>query len=448
MTIDLQKMGLPFWLDMQRPELPVLDRNLSADAVVVGAGIAGLKIARALNRRGIETVVLESARVGDGASGRNQGSINHGPGLTYTEFLERHSRDTARQLWRLGQENHRLLCEQIDEYGIDCDYQIDGMTSLVRRDQPGWEQLAEDQRHEAGLLTEDGFDVSFLDEHSASDVGGSSLYAGGLRYNSDAQFHSGKFVIGLAEAVADLPGVAVYHRSGVESIRAAGDETSLLANGYEVRARGVFLSTNALVPQFVPDLARPLRAERGQVLVTEPLADRPCRGSYGTAMAWWREILEPDGRFRLLFGGGRTREEADSLFPQFVEPGRPNPRLATEGFRPSSAHQQRLDDQFTLLFPRLAGVQVTHRWGGLQSFTADELPQIGRFDPDRRIYGMAGFSGRGNCYSDVGAEYLAAMAFDGDHSLAPEMCRLIEDLMAPRRAAADWDTDWETRSRG
>ncbi|MBM4005629.1 MAG: hypothetical protein FJ295_20460 [Planctomycetes bacterium] len=66
------------------------------------------------------------------------------------------------------------------------------------------------------------------------------------------QFHSGKYVIGLARGVSQHP-----------------------------------------------------RAERRQVLVTEPLAQRPCRGSFGTAMAWWREISEPDGT-RVWFVVDRT----------------------------------------------------------------------------------------------------------------------------------------------
>jgi len=203
----------------------------------------------------------------------------------------------------------------------------------------------------------------------------------------------------------------------------------------------VFLSTNALVPQFIPELECPLRAERGQVLVTGVLPERPCRGSFATSLAWWREIEEEDGQYRLLFGGGRTREEPDSLFAQFDRHGQPHPRLESEGFRPSIAHQQRLDTQFALLFPQLTSVDVTHRWGGLQSFTADDLPQIGLFDADRQIYGIAGFCGRGNCYSDVGVEYLAATAFGHDPQLAAEFSALIESIMAPKRTSANWPID-------
>jgi gamma-glutamylputrescine oxidase len=361
--------------------------------------------------------------------------------MSYVECIARHSRDTARQLWQLGLENHRLLREQIDNYQIDCDYQVDGMTTLARRNLPGWEDLAAKQQREYDLLSEDGFDVCFLDEDEAQNDTGNAVYACGLCYNNDAQFHSGKFVVGLAQAIAELPHVTLYERSRVDHIKSVGVETAVRVNGCELRARRVFLSTNALVPQFIPELECPLRAERRQVLVTGVLPERPCRGSFGTALAWWREIMEADGRFRLLFGGGRTREEPDSLFAQFDQHGQTHPRLESEGFRPSAAHQQRLDTQFALLFPQLASVDVTHRWGGLQSFTADNLPQIGLFDADREIYGIAGFCGRGNCYSDVGAEQLAAKAFGRNPQLAADFSALIESTMAPDRTSANWPID-------
>ncbi len=445
--VQLDTFGLPYWLDLPRPEFPVLGGDLTAEAVVIGAGIAGLKLARCLDRHGVQTVILEGARAGDGASSRNQGSINHGPGMRYFDCAARHSRQVARQLWQLGLENHRLLRGQIEEYEIDCDYQVDGMTNLVRRDLPGWQELWESYRGEYELLREDGFEVSLLDEREAARAGGHSLYAGALRYDSDAQFHSGKYVLGLAEAVARLPHVQLFEGTPVRSLDADGRATRVVTPQHTVRAERVFLSTNALVPQFVPRLERALRAERGQVLVTEPLAERPCRGSFGTPLAWWREIREADGRFRLLFGGGRRRDEPDSLFPQFTAGQRPHPQLASEGFRPSAAHQGRLEAELAKLFPQWSGVRITHRWGGLQSFTADDLPAAGLFDAERHIYGMAGFCGRGNCYSDVGAEYLVAQALQTPNELTRRFGALIEALMQPRRATARWGA-WQSAYDG
>ena len=94
--------------------------------------------------------------------------------------------------------------------------------------------------------------------------------------------------------------------------------------------------------------------------------------------------------------------------------------------------------QLALLFPQLAGASVTHRWGGLQSFTADYLPQAGLLDAERNIYGIAGFGGRGNCHSDVGAEYLVAQALRIETAFSRQFAALIESLLQVRREGANW----------
>ncbi len=429
---------LPYWLDIDRPAFAALDRDRTADAAILGAGIAGLKLARCLVRHGFTVVVLEGGRVGDGASGRNQGTINHSPNMGYRACIELHSRPIARALWQLGLENHRLLREQIEDYAIDCGYEAAGQTFLVRRDIDGWEQRLAEYAADHDLLRADGFAVELLDEQQAREVGGSPLFAGGLRYATDAQFHSGKFVVGLAQGVARHPAVTIYEGTRVRQIARVGTSTRVTTTGGTVTAPVVFLATNALVPQFLPGLERALRAERGQVIVTEPLSARPCAGSFGTSLAWWREIRQPDGRYRFLFGGGRTREEPDSLFPQFQPDGSPHPKLEVEGFSPSAAHQARLAMQLATLFPDPARARITHRWGGLQSFTADDLPVIGQLDPERNLWGMAGFCGRGNCHSDIGAEFLAGRVAGVVSGVERNFGGLFDSLMRPGRESANW----------
>lgn len=436
--IDLQQYGLPYWLDLPRPAYPQMDQDCIADAVVIGAGICGLKMARGLDRLGLQTVILEGARVGAGASSRNQGSINHSAGASYSECVRRYGRAQARELWHLGLENHRLLREQIAEYAIACDYQVDGYTMLARHDMEGWEGALTTYQQDYALLHEDGFAIAYLDETEARRVTGCPLFVGGHNHLTDAQFHSGKYLLGLAANVARLPHVTLFEETRVTKIDRVGDSCRVSTRQGAVTAPLIFLGLNALAPQQVRDLEPGLRAERGQVFVTEPLSGRPCRGGFGTAMAWWREIIEADGRYRLLFGGGRKREEPDSLFPQFTADGQPHPKLETEGFSPSVAHQERLDTQFAQIFPELTSARITHRWGGLQSFTADDLPQMGLLDEERHIYGVAGFSGRGNCYADVGAEYVVGLALEAPSGVERRFGSLIQRLMQVRRSAANW----------
>jgi gamma-glutamylputrescine oxidase len=137
---SLAGYGLPYWLDLPRPRYAPLTANRTADAVVIGGGICGLKIAHYLHHQGVNCVILEGGQVGDGASARNQGSINHGANVSYAEAIQRYGRDQAKLIWQLGLENHRLTREQLATYAIDCDYQVDGYTFLVRRDLPDAEK--------------------------------------------------------------------------------------------------------------------------------------------------------------------------------------------------------------------------------------------------------------------------------------------------------------------
>ena len=434
--------GLPFWLDIDRPRYGRIEHDITADVVVVGAGISGLKLARCLARYGADVVVVDAGRVGDGASGRNQGCITYGEGC-YAEYSRVHSREMARQLCRLGLESHRLIREQIQEFEIECDYQNNGSFALVRPDIPGWEEQLESYSNDCALLREDGFDVVMVAADEARERSGSPHPVAALAKFEAAQFHSGKFVSGLARGISQLENVRLFEETRAQRIEFQGNTVQVHTPGGVVTAERAFLATNALVPQLVPKLERGLRAERGQVFVTEPLAERPCRGCFGSSLAWWREVVEGDGRYRLLFGGGRARDEPDSLFPQFTESGDPHPHLTSEGFSPSIEHQQRLDTQFGILFPHLAGVRITHRWGGLQSFTCDSLPMVGEFDPSRRVHGIAGYSGHGNCYADVAAEFLAGKAAGVKSDIELQYGPLMEKLLKPGRDTANWGL-WET----
>ena len=60
---------------------PRLEGRIDADACVIGGGFTGLSAALHLAERGYDVVLLEAARVGAGASGRNGGQVGTGQRL-------------------------------------------------------------------------------------------------------------------------------------------------------------------------------------------------------------------------------------------------------------------------------------------------------------------------------------------------------------------------------
>src|SRR5690606_3341945 len=77
---------------------PALAGVVGADVCVVGAGFTGLSAALHLVERGYRVVVLEAARVGWGASGRNGGQMVNGYSRDIDVIERRHGPDAARAL--------------------------------------------------------------------------------------------------------------------------------------------------------------------------------------------------------------------------------------------------------------------------------------------------------------------------------------------------------------
>ena len=381
---------------------------------MVGAGIVGLKLARHLAQYGLSVAVLEGTSIGDqAASARNQGCLQRVVG----DYLA--MGDDAAPMERLGLENRRMIREQIAQYGIECDLLETHECSLICSDTPGSEQLLSAYRAEAAARQADGFSCHYMEQEEARAKGAggheNGLYIGGICHDGDmaATFHSGKYLFGLARGVGAIDGVEIWEHARVVSIADRSDGVTLTtATGRTVAAAHGFIATNACVPQFVPRLADCLRAERGQMAVTEPLDRRACVGCAGvsgigvdTPPTAYKDIPEPDGRWRLMVTGCRWREHErnDSIFPQFSADGSPHPRLESEGMAPSQGHQDRIDRAFARVFPHLAaaGVAFAYRWGGLQCFTADDHPIVGPVSTTGRLHTLAGLSGRGNGFSDV-----------------------------------------------
>ena len=81
MTATVRRIDLSTWYsaatELDRPQLTF---DLDVDVCVVGAGLAGLTVAREVARRGWSVAVVEAQRVAWNASGRNCGFVL--PGFT------------------------------------------------------------------------------------------------------------------------------------------------------------------------------------------------------------------------------------------------------------------------------------------------------------------------------------------------------------------------------
>src|ERR1700710_1527724 len=86
------------------PERLRLSFDLDVDICVVGAGLAGLTVAREAARLGASVAVLEGRHVGWNASGNLLGTVMPGYGLPIGDLIERIGFEDTRELWALSKQ--------------------------------------------------------------------------------------------------------------------------------------------------------------------------------------------------------------------------------------------------------------------------------------------------------------------------------------------------------
>lgn len=382
----------PLWLDA--PERPparsALDGDLRCDLAVVGGGFTGLWAALlALEEDPArEVVVLEGARIGWAASGRNGGfcaaSLTHGLG----NGVARWPREMP-QLLRLGHENLDRIAETVARHGIDCNFERTGGLDVAVAD---W-QVSE--LHEVHQAAKDlGESTELLDAEATRSLVDSPTYrAGILDANGMAMVEPAALVWGLARAVEALGG-RIVEQSPVLRWRDHGDMVELETATGRVHAGQVVLATNVF-PSLVKRTRTLVVPVWDHVLATEPLTDSQL-GTIGWGGRWG--VGDAGNQFhyyrlsrdnRLVWGG------YDALYFYGSD--------LSERRARSERTETLLLEHLLETFPQLSGIRITHTWGGAIDTCTRFSPFWGRAMSGRVAY-VAGFTGLGVASSRFGAQ--------------------------------------------
>lgn len=106
---------------------PTLSESISCDVCVVGGGYTGLSSALHLAEMGYDVVLLEGARIGFGASGRNGGQLVNSYSRDIDVIEKNYGPDAAKVLGSMMFEGGEIIRERIQRYQIQCDYRPGGL---------------------------------------------------------------------------------------------------------------------------------------------------------------------------------------------------------------------------------------------------------------------------------------------------------------------------------
>ena len=365
---------------------PPLTGEAETDVAVVGGGFTGLSSALELAERGYRVTLLEAARIGFGASGRNGGHIATGynPSMAAIERLV--GREDAGHLWQLYEGSKALIAQRVARHRIDCDLRWGYLLAAVK---------PRHQRALAGTLTEwrerYGYPYGrLLDRDETRAMVDSPRYVGGLFDEGGGQLHPLNYALGLAGA-AEAAGARLHEGTAVVDVT-PGDRPVCRTPQGRLRARvGVVLAGNAYLHPPSPAARRIMRARIMPVgtymIATEPLGAARARALIPADVAvadlmFVLNYYRLSADRRLLFGG-----------------------LVNYSGVERAGLMRRLRRTMLHYFPGLADLAVDHAWGGNVAITRNRLPHLGRLD--RNILFAQGFSGNGVALTGMAGRVMA-----------------------------------------
>ncbi len=363
---------------LEQPLRPPLRGAQKADLAIVGGGFAGLASAYQLARRfpTRRIVLLEGARCGYGASGRNGGFAD----VTYTglgDYCDARGPEAARLVYDAIAGGMAEIENLVRVHGVDCDLEATG--SL---------QLAMSQRQAAALEEEMfarramGLEARMVEGAELQGLVRSPRFVAGLLAPDTSILDPGKLALGMKRVVESL-GVEIFETSRVLGIE-PGRSLRIRTEFGSLEAPQAVLAVNGYAPQlgYFRTGILPLC---NYVVATEPLtpAQREAIGWAGRqglsdarAEFMYLRLTADD---RIVFGG--------EMAPYFFDS-----RLSSGNYAPAI---ERLQRSILQTFPQLEGIRFSNAWGGTMGFTRDFTPRVGVLGEHGNLFYALAFCGEG-----------------------------------------------------
>jgi gamma-glutamylputrescine oxidase len=357
----MRSWGEPPWRRAEIRSRPAEDS--APEVAIIGGGLTGACAAYYLARSGKRAVLLEAARLGDGASGRTGGIVLEG---------------TARGILKGTGRCVPLLEQLVREANIDCDLRLPGCWEIEHSD---------DAEGHALPWKDDGAGIRI-----ARTVAGGTVDPMAL-------------LCGLVRAAADA-GAIVHEHAAVRRIVVA-PQPVLELDGAVIRPRHVIVAVNAWTSALLPAVRR-VQSALTFACATAPL-DAAATEEIGlgpglpfytldTPYLWGRRV--PDGG--VIFGSGLSYGPPEQLEHLDLETAEAAAALA------------RLEARVRKLHPALKNVRIAYRWAGPIAIPQGMVPLVGRLPGAPAILFAGGYAGHGVALSVWMGRALARAIIEGE----------------------------------
>ncbi|SJM31849.1 NAD(P)/FAD-dependent oxidoreductase [Mesorhizobium delmotii] len=397
------------WAAMLPPRAPrpELERAITADVVIVGAGFAGLAAAvrlADLDPR-LSVALIDADMVGNGASGRNSGFLIDLPHDISSGNFGMDAVTKSRNEIAVARTSIQHYARLAEENGWDRDvFDRSGKYSVAMTDS-GTQHLAA-YSSKLNLL---GEPHQLLDAEQVEEVTGTRSFKSGL-------FTPGAVMVqpaALVRAIADLlqKPVRLFERTPALSIETSPNGCTVKTPKGEVRAAQVILATNGHAESFGFGSGELLHVFTYASL-TQPFDPSTLAGS----RKWGATPAASMGTtVRRITGADGDRILIRSRYTY-------NPKIEVEAGSIKSASDLH-DRKFADRFPDHRHLKMQYRWAGAMALTWNSVPLFGQVED--RIFAACACNGIGATKATAAGIATAELVV-GHRSQLGEIFRLFE----------------------
>jgi glycine/D-amino acid oxidase-like deaminating enzyme/nitrite reductase/ring-hydroxylating ferredoxin subunit len=366
--------SISIWTQTPVPTQPNLDRDISADVCVVGAGIAGMTTAYLVARQNKSVIVLDDGPIGGGQTERTTAHLANAIDDHHCEIERLHGTHGA----KLAAESHTAAIERIErivrEEDIECDFaRVDGYLFAPFGESSEVLEGELKAAHRAGLT-----DVERITRAPLQDFDTGPC----LRFPRQGQFDPLNYLTGLAKAIA-RDGGCIFTGAHVEKVTGGSSVLVETARRFKVTAGAVVVATNTPINDLVA-----IHTKQAAYLTYVIAAPVPYR-SVAKALYW--DTLDPYHYVRLQAAADAANDDSLIIGGEDHKTGQ----------RDDAADRYaRLEEWARARFPMMGEVQF--RWSGQVMEPVDGLAFIGRNPMDQdNVFVATGDSGMGMTHGTI-----------------------------------------------
>ena len=350
------------------------------DTVIIGGGLAGLTTALELARAGVAVTVLETERIGYGASGRNGGIVSPAFACGSDAIERRVGPHAASDLHRLSIEGVTRLRQTIATLSIADADPIPGLLHLRRYD-----EARDLHRHAQDFAQTYDYPLTYLDRAAIAHHLTTPRYLHGLADSNAFHINPLNYLRGLAREIERLGG-HIFEQTPALGATFGPSQRIRTPQG-QVNAARAILATGGYTGPLIPRLHRAVLPIATYMMLTEPAPDL-----IASAIRTRHAILDDrrasdyyrlvDGGARLLWGG----------------------RISTHEASAASVAQQ-LRRAMLKVFPQLHDLKTALAWSGRMAYARHLMPQVGLLRPN--VWHITAFGGHGLNTTAIAGKVLA-----------------------------------------